>query len=66
MEALLQLMQGLVTAMAAACFAHFGLQLKEPPRVHEPPAAVERVPAAARAPVATHRPCPRSTGLKAV
>ncbi len=66
MEALLQLMQSLVTAMAAACLAHFGLELKEPPRAHAQPAAIERVPAATRTLAPTHHPCPRAAGLKAV
>ena len=46
MHAVVLLLQNLVSALAAASFAHFGLALKEPPAPKPQPAVVQRLPAA--------------------
>ena len=62
MHVLLQLLQSLVVALAAACLAHFGLALKEPPQGQSATPMVQRLPVATPA----TRPCPHREALKAV
>ncbi len=62
MHVLIQLIQSLVVGLAAACLAHFGLALKEPPHP-APPAVVHRISATApAAPARSDVPCPLERG----
>lgn len=68
MQALVQSVEAMVVALAAAAFAHFGVTLKEPPRP-KADQVVRRIPASTASlplPAARARPCPLVTDAKQV